>query len=245
MSRRVIRALRSQPRRRRSSWVTSAQNLECCRLRRNGFRNAPRRPSQRPSPRRSRVPQPRCRLHRRCRSRGLPPQPTRLPSRKRRRRHGPVPRRHPRRNRLPMVRSIHAHCRIRSVRRLKSNFSPFVPAKAGTQRKKAESSLGAELVSRFRGNERIDPCPSEASPAQQRHRKNKSAPDCPGRSALTEPSLPEQRSNATYAAALASTTCGLLWPLMAIWRGFLASGISRTRSTCRRPFSSDAPLTWT
>ena len=28
-------------------------------------------------------------------------------------------------------------------------------------------------------------------------------------------------------------------------RGFLASGISRTRSTCRRPFSRLAPFTWT
>ncbi len=45
-------------------------------------------------------------------------------------------------------------------------------------------------------------------------------------------------------AALASTTLG--WPLpIWIWRGFLASGISRTSSTCRSPFSRVAPLTWT
>ena len=45
-----------------------------------------------------------------------------------------------------------------------------------------------------------------------------------------------------YAARLAATTFA---PPIGIWRGFCASGISRTRSTCRRPFSSDAPVTWT
>ena len=44
-------------------------------------------------------------------------------------------------------------------------------------------------------------------------------------------------------AAFASTTFGFALPLpMVIWRGFLASGISRTRSTCRSPFSSDGAL---
>ncbi len=49
-----------------------------------------------------------------------------------------------------------------------------------------------------------------------------------------------------YAAFWLSITVGpLALPLIGIERGFFASGISRTRSTCRRPFSRLAPLTWT
>ncbi len=49
-----------------------------------------------------------------------------------------------------------------------------------------------------------------------------------------------------YAATLVSTTCGLALPLpIGIWRGFFASGISRTRSTCSNPFSRLALLTMT
>src|SRR6476646_1480073 len=48
------------------------------------------------------------------------------------------------------------------------------------------------------------------------------------------------------AAALVSTTRALAWLLpIGIWRGFFASGISRTRSTCRSPFSRLAFLTRT
>ncbi len=47
-------------------------------------------------------------------------------------------------------------------------------------------------------------------------------------------------------AAFASTCLVELLPVpMRIWRGFIASGTSRTRSTCRRPFSRLAPLTST
>ena len=52
---------------------------------------------------------------------------------------------------------------------------------------------------------------------------------------------------ATYAACFCSTVfCSTALPLpIGMVRGFFASGISRTRSTCRRPCSSLAPLTWT
>ena len=74
-------------------------------------------------------------------------------------------------------------------------------------------------------------------PARAQWRTNESAPE--------SGALPPMHSIETTAyAALASTTWG--WPPpIGIWRGFLASGISRTRSTCRRPFSRAAPLTWT
>jgi hypothetical protein len=45
-----------------------------------------------------------------------------------------------------------------------------------------------------------------------------------------------------YAACFCCSTAGAL-PLIGIRRGFLASGISRTRSTCSSPFSRLAPLT--
>jgi len=48
-------------------------------------------------------------------------------------------------------------------------------------------------------------------------------------------------------ATLASSLCRLsgVAPLMAICRGFMASGISRTSSILSRPLSNVAPLTWT
>ncbi len=48
-----------------------------------------------------------------------------------------------------------------------------------------------------------------------------------------------------YAAFWFSIGLPLVLPAIGIERGFFASGISRTRSTCRRPFSRLAPLTWT
>lgn len=49
-----------------------------------------------------------------------------------------------------------------------------------------------------------------------------------------------------YAAFWLPITVGPLpLPLIAIVRGFFASGISRTKSTCRRPFSRLAPFTCT
>jgi len=54
------------------------------------------------------------------------------------------------------------------------------------------------------------------------------------------------RSNGAQAAALSSVTCGAGAAVaIGIWRGFFASGISRTRSTWSRPFSSVAFFTCT
>ncbi len=55
-----------------------------------------------------------------------------------------------------------------------------------------------------------------------------------------------RRRSSRQAAALVSRTCALALPLpIGTWRGFFASGISRTRSTCRRPFSRLAFFTVT
>ncbi len=63
-------------------------------------------------------------------------------------------------------------------------------------------------------------------------------PGNPGRSlALSD------RDQAAALCGLPSIT--LPFAEIGMERGFLASGISRTRSTCRRPFSRAAPLTWT
>ena len=56
--------------------------------------------------------------------------------------------------------------------------------------------------------------------------------------------LPLTSGKAAYAACFWTSTVLPLLPI-GIERGFLASGISRTRSTCRRPFSRLAPFTWT
>jgi|GEM_PF-5520413 len=54
------------------------------------------------------------------------------------------------------------------------------------------------------------------------------------------------KSTKAYAAFWFSIAVGpLALPPIGIERGFFASGISRTRSTCRRPFSMLAPLTRT
>ncbi len=72
-------------------------------------------------------------------------------------------------------------------------------------------------------------------PPLSRGRKRKSAPE--NRGASFSP------SKTAYAACFWSSRT-LPLPI-GIERGFLASGISRTRSTCRRPFSRLAPFTWT
>ena len=58
---------------------------------------------------------------------------------------------------------------------------------------------------------------------------------------------PGRRDSAFAQAALDSIWCTLACaaPLMAIRRGFMASGISRTSSIFSRPLSKDASLTWT
>jgi hypothetical protein len=55
------------------------------------------------------------------------------------------------------------------------------------------------------------------------------------------------RRRALAQAAFESSWCTLACeaPLMAIRRGFMASGISRTSSILSRPLSNDAFLTWT
>jgi hypothetical protein len=65
-------------------------------------------------------------------------------------------------------------------------------------------------------------------------------------------SAPENRSTPNFnrserqaAALLGWTSKTLREPAIGIARGFIASGISRTRSTCKSPFSSLAPLTTT
>ena len=66
----------------------------------------------------------------------------------------------------------------------------------------------------------------------------------PGALPLRSPDFRSSEVDA-YAACFWSSITLPLVPLIGIERGFLASGISRTRSTCRRPFSRLAPLTWT
>ena len=88
------------------------------------------------------------------------------------------------------------------------------------------------------------PSPNAASkPSRPDRSKEKGAPEIRGASKLYAPS-PEIT---TYAACFCSTDlCSSALPLpIGIVRGFFASGISRTKSTCRKPFSSLAPLTWT
>ena len=53
-----------------------------------------------------------------------------------------------------------------------------------------------------------------------------------------------QNSHAAILAALPSRTT-FLAVVMGIARGFIASGTTRKRSTCRNPFSRLAPLVWT
>jgi len=56
---------------------------------------------------------------------------------------------------------------------------------------------------------------------------------------------PNSNRLAPQAATWGLTSRSLLELAIGITRGFIASGISRTRSTCRSPFASLAPLTWT
>ena len=53
------------------------------------------------------------------------------------------------------------------------------------------------------------------------------------------------RSEPQAATLVGLTSRSLLVLVIGIARGFIASGISRTRSTCRSPFSRLAPLTLT
>ena len=53
------------------------------------------------------------------------------------------------------------------------------------------------------------------------------------------------RSEPQAATLVGLTSRSLLELVIGIARGFIASGISRTRSTCRSPFSRLAPLTLT
>ena len=55
----------------------------------------------------------------------------------------------------------------------------------------------------------------------------------------------QPRSEHQAATLVALTSRSLLELVIGIARGFIASGISRTRSTCRSPFSKLAPLTLT
>ena len=54
---------------------------------------------------------------------------------------------------------------------------------------------------------------------------------------------PERVDQAALDSIWCTLDCGA--PLMAIRRGFMASGISRTSSIFSRPLSKDASLTWT
>ena len=57
------------------------------------------------------------------------------------------------------------------------------------------------------------------------------------------PKLRSSDPHAAILAALPSST--FLAVVMGIVRGFIVSGTTRTRSTCRSPFSRLAPLIWT
>ena len=67
---------------------------------------------------------------------------------------------------------------------------------------------------------------------------NAKAPRFPGRSQFNQ-------SAAQAATWVGLTSRSLLKLAIGIARGFIASGISRARSTCRSPFSRLAPLTLT
>ena len=80
--------------------------------------------------------------------------------------------------------------------------------------------------------------PGRGCSCDQRLRRKKSAPDIRGACS--------RLANDPYAAFWFPITVGpLALPLIGIERGFFASGISRTKSTCKRPFSRLAPFTRT
>ena len=80
--------------------------------------------------------------------------------------------------------------------------------------------------------------PGRGCSCDQRLRRKKSAPDIRGACS--------RLANDRYAAFWLPITVGpLALPLIGIERGFFASGISRTKSTCKRPFSRLAPFTRT
>ena len=78
--------------------------------------------------------------------------------------------------------------------------------------------------------------PPEWSHVARRIQSNESAPETGA--------LPKFNRSEPQAATLVSLVSRILLELViGTARGFIASGISRTRSTCRSPFSSLAPLT--
>ena len=71
-------------------------------------------------------------------------------------------------------------------------------------------------------------------------------PSAQNESASKTEALPNFNRSEPHAATLVGLTSSSLLELaIGIARGFMASGISRTRSTCRSPFSRLAPFTLT
>src|SRR5208282_2359538 len=97
-----------------------------------------------------------------------------------------------------------------------------------------ESWMGASMI-------RADSTPADArhgSDFPQRTRTKRKRPANRG-----APKLQSSDSHAAILAALPSRA--FLAVVMGIARGFIASGTTRKRSTCKSPFSRLAPLIWT
>ena len=184
----------------------------------------------------------------------------------RRRNAAPVPRRHGHGRRPDSGCDRHRADRPRSPRRDRRPVSTRVPRRPA---RRSTGQSGPPLprprpksrISRERRSAPQTRCRQTTSSARERHVDGRAADE---RARLAPPAgrrrrrvTPKRKRPGNRGAPfigfnsprplrppLASTACG--WPLpIGIWRGFFASGISRTRSTCRRPFSSAAPLTWT
>jgi hypothetical protein len=168
----------------------------------------------------------------------------------------------------PMRRSIMAGSQLRLIRRVMTS-SPAMDAQLWAQHPNCHPAIGVLPGStschcRGRGLQMLLVRSPSADPMSRPARRPRRKPSRQTRLAkaplfrrsMTKPqkSAPENRSASLnyarrkdrYAAFWFPMTVGpLALPLIGIERGFFASGISRTKSTCKRPFSRLAPFTWT
>ena len=155
-------------------------------------------------------------------------------------------------------RSAHTDCRGRD-RACASNDAPGDGRSDSRARRHAASAPAGPPAAPARSRRQAPPRRRRRSAAAEppttgagraarlhvaRRRQNESAPDFRGAPSIASIVQLESVQAAPYAAFDHLGLDALPLPI-GIWRGFLASGISRTRSTCRRPFSSEAPFTWT
>ena len=126
--------------------------------------------------------------------------------------------------------SLSCHCRERG---LAVSLRPLRRKKTGRSRRCRDHRADRAAI---RPVEQAQP--GRGCSCDQRLRRKKSAPDIRGACS--------RLANDRYAAFWFPITVGpLALPLIGIERGFFASGISRTKSTCKRPFSRLAPFTRT